>query len=85
MLMEETDDQHLKNLILKYTGYFEAVEKFCVEMKVPSPADNVEKIVKSVLKALKMRDRYTILVYLDRIGQLERYARTCAEKLVNRL
>ncbi|MBQ4543349.1 MAG: sn-glycerol-1-phosphate dehydrogenase [Clostridia bacterium] len=85
MLMEETEDQHLKNLISKYTGYFEAVEKFCVEMKVPSPADDVDKIVNSVLKALKMRDRYTILFYLDKTGQLERYARICAEKLVKRL
>lgn len=85
LLYQETDDQHLKDLISKYIGYFEEIEKFCADMKVPSPINDVDRIVKSVLKALKMRDRYTILFYLDKKGELERYARICAEKLVARL
>lgn len=84
MLMDETDDEHLKGLIAKYIPYFDKVEEFCVACNVPSPVKDAKRIEKSILKALPLRDRYTILYYLDDRGMLERYAKTVAEAFVKR-
>ncbi len=85
LLLKETEDEHLKSLISKYTGYFEAVEKFCTDMNVPSPVKSYDKLVASVLTALKLRDRYTILFYLDKRGELRRYAETASKNLLERI
>ncbi len=85
MLLERTDDQHLKDLISKYVPYFKKVEEYCVKMNVPSPVKDANRIKKSILKALTMRDRYTILFYLNDRGLLEEYANEATDRLVNRL
>lgn len=85
LLLEETDDEHLKNLISKYIGYFKEVEDMCVKLNIPMPVLDEDRIVKSMFKALTMRDRYTILFYLNDRGELERYARYAAQKLLSRI
>ncbi len=85
LLLEETEDEHLKELIRKYVGYFDAVEEFCKKMNMPSPVKDKQKIISSVLKALTMRDRYTILFYLNDRGKLEEYTARAAQKLIERL
>lgn len=85
MLFEETQDEHLKELIAKYFPYFDKIEAFCTEFQVPTPVKCAERIEKSILKALPMRDRYTILYYLNDRGMLERYAKTVADEFVKRI
>jgi len=85
MLLEETDDAHLKELITKYIPYFDKIEAFCVACQVPSPVTDAARIEKSILKALPLRDRYTILYYLNDRGMLERYAKAVAEAFVKRI
>lgn len=82
MLLEETDDVHLKKLIEKYIPYFNAVEEFCVKMQVPSTVTDRNAIVTGIKRALIMRDRYTILFYLRDIGKFEEYAERAADRLV---
>lgn len=85
MLYKETDDEHLKELIAKYIPYFDKIEEFCAAFRMPTPVKDAERIEKSILKALPMRDRYTILYYLGDRGMLERYAKTVAEEFVKRI
>ncbi len=85
MLYAETQDEHLKELIAKYIPYFDKVEAFCTAFQVPTPVRDAERIEKSILKALPMRDRYTILYYLSDRGMLERYAKTVSEEFVKRI
>ena len=82
MLREETDDEHLKELIDKYIPYFDAVEEFCVKMNVPPTVTDREVIVSGIKRALIMRDRYTILFYLRDQGKFEEYAERAADKLL---
>lgn len=81
LIYERTEDAHLKELISKYLGYFDEIEKFCKVMEMPTPVTDVEEIVKSVMTALTLRDRYTVLFYLNGRGELESYAREAAERL----
>lgn len=83
LLFEETEDLHLKALIEKYLPYFDAVEKFCKDMDVPEVVNDYDTIIRSVRRALILRDRYTILFYLRDHGMLERYADYAAKKLLN--
>lgn len=85
MLYKESDDEHLKSLIEKYIPYFEKVEKYCYEMKVPSPVKDPVRMEKSVMRALGLRDRYTILFYLNDRGLLEDYAKRASKSLCERL
>ncbi|MBR0278272.1 MAG: sn-glycerol-1-phosphate dehydrogenase [Clostridia bacterium] len=85
ILLKRTDDEHLKSLILKYVDYFRAVEEFCVKMKVPSPVKDAERIKKSFTRALTMRDRYTILFYLNDRGLLEEYVEEALNNIIDRL
>lgn len=85
MLYKETEDQHLKELIGKYIPYFDKIEEFCKEFNMPNTVRDPDWITESILKALPMRDRYTILYYLGDRGLLERYARTVAEEYVKRI
>ena len=85
MLYSETDDSHLKSLIEKYLPYFEEVERFCDKMNVPNVTVDPEAIRRAVLRALKMRDRYTILFYLNDRGLLEEYADRAAKEFVKRV
>lgn len=82
MLLEETDDPHLKQLIEKYVPFFDAVEAFCVKMKVPPTVTDKETILAGIRRALIMRDRYTILFYLRDTGKFEAYAQRATDKLV---
>ena len=82
MLLEETDDKHLKELIEKYIPYFDAVEEFCVKMQVPPTVTDRETILAGIKRALIMRDRYTILFYLRDNGMLDDYAIRATDKLL---
>ena len=82
MLREETDDEHLKELIDKYIPYFDAVEEFCVKMEVPPTVTDRDVILNGIKRALIMRDRYTILFYLRDQGKFEEYAERATDKLL---
>ena len=85
LLYKETDDGHLKELIAKYIPYFDQIEAFCQAFQMPTPVRDPERIANSILKALPMRDRYTILYYLSDRELLERYAKTVAQEFVKRI
>lgn len=85
LLLEETNDEHLRTLITRYLPYFDKVEKFCREMDMPNVTTDREKIVRSVYRALTMRDRYTILFYLRDRGLLERYTEYAADEFLKNL
>ena len=85
MLLEETNDAHLKELIEKYIPYFDAVEEFCVKMKMPPTVTDRESIVKGAKRALGMRDRYTIMFYLRDLGKFDEYVERAADKLMELL
>ena len=85
MLLAETEDAHLKALIERYVPYFDAVEEFCVAMKVPPTVTDREAILAGIRRALPMRDRYTILFYLRDQGKLEEYAQKATDKLLEAL
>ena len=85
MLLEETTDEHLKELITKYLPYFDAVEEFCQKMKVPPTVTDRETIIAGIMRALGMRDRYTILFYLRDHGKFEEYAERATDKLLELL
>lgn len=82
ILLEETKDAHLKELILRYIPYFDAVETFCREMKVPPTVTGREEILRGIRRALVMRDRYTVLFYLRDQGLLEEYSERAADMLL---
>ena len=85
MLLEETNDVHLKELITKYIPYFDAVEEFCKKMKVPPTVTDRETIIAGIKRAIGMRDRYTILFYLRDVGKFEEYAERATDKLLESL
>ncbi len=85
MLLEDTEDSHLKALIKRYLPYFDAVEEFCVKMKVPPTVTDRDEIVKGIHRALGMRDRYTILFYLRDHGKFEEYSVRAADLLLQKL
>ncbi len=85
MLLEETEDAHLKELIEKYIPYFDAVEEFCIKMKMPPTVTDRETILAGIHRALPMRDRYTILFYLRDRGMFEDYAQRATDKLLEAL
>lgn len=85
MLLSETDDTHLKELIEKYVPYFDAVEEFCVKMQVPPTVTDRETILAGIKRALIMRDRYTILFYLRDRGMLDEYAEKATDMLLKLL
>ena len=85
MLYQESEDLHLKGLISKYLGYFEAIETFCKKMKMPPTVTKRELIIDGIKRALTMRDRYTVLFYLRDIGKLDEYAERAADALLKAL
>ena len=84
LIYENTDDEHIKELIEKYLGYFEEVETFCKRMNVPMVINDAAKMEKSIFRALAMRDRYTILFYLSDRGLLDEYSKRAIERLLNK-
>ena len=82
MLLEETNDAHLKALIEKYIPYFDAVEEFCIKMKMPPTVTDRNVITAGIRRALILRDRYTILFYLRDLGKFEEYVEKAADKLL---
>ncbi len=85
MLLEETEDEHLKELIRRYLPFFDAVEEFCVKMKVPPTVTDRDTILAGIKRALIMRDRYTILFYLRDQGKFDEYAERATDKLLELL
>ena len=83
MLYEETQDQHLKELIAKYIPYFDAVEEFCIKMNVPPTVTDRKVMLDGIHRALIMRDRYTILFYLRDLGKFDEYAEKATDKLLS--
>lgn len=82
LLYKRTQDEHLKELIAKYIPYFDAVEEFCVKMKVPPTVTDRKVMLDGIKRALIMRDRYTILFYLRDRGELDWYAETATDELL---
>ena len=82
MLLEETEDAHLKALISRYIPYFDAVEEFCIKMNVPPTVTDRQEILNGIHRALIMRDRYTILFYLRDLGKFEEYAQRATDRLL---
>lgn len=85
MLYAESDDARLLSLIEGYLPYFDAVEEFCVKMKVPPTVTDRETILAGIKRALVMRDRYTVLFYLRDRGLLDDYAERATERLLQLL
>ncbi len=85
LLYNETSDMHLKALIEKYIPYFKKVEEFCIKMNVPSPVKDRERILKSIDRALVLRDRYTVLFYLRDRNLLKDYAVRATDNVLKRL
>lgn len=85
MLYEETSDAHLRELIEKYLPYFEAVEEFCVKMKMPPTVTDRETVLAGIRRALILRDRYTVLFYLRDHGLFEEYAVRATDRLMELL
>lgn len=85
MLYAETDDEAVRTLIAPYLPYFDAVERFCTEMKMPNPIKDKQRMYDGIMRALPMRNRYTILFYLNDRGLLEDYARRAVDTFINRL
>lgn len=83
ILYSETKDTRLKQLIEKYLPYFDAVEEFCIKMKVPPTVTDREIILNGIRRALVMRDRYTILFYLRDLGKLEEYSERATDMLLD--
>lgn len=82
MLLAESDDTHLKELIEKYIPYFDAVEDFCIKMKMPPTVTDRETIIRGIRRALVMRDRYTVLFYLRDRGLFDDYIERATDKLL---
>lgn len=82
MLFEETWDSHLRELIGKYIPYFDAVEDFCLKMKVPPTVTDRKVIIDGIRRALIMRDRYTLLFCLRDQGKLDEYAEKATDRLL---
>ena len=85
MLLEESDDEHLKALTRRYLPYFEKVEKFCKDMRVPPTVTDRETILSGMKRALTLRDRYTVLFYLRNRGLYENYCERACDALLMRL
>lgn len=85
LLYLETKDNHLKELISKYLPYFDMVEKFCKNMKMPNVTTDKERILRGINRALSLRNRYTILFYLRDNGDFNRYANYATKKLLEKL
>ena len=85
MLLEESDDEHLNALTRRYLPYFEKVEKFCKDMRVPSTVTDRETILSGMKRALTLRDRYTVLFYLRDRGLYESYCERACDALLMRL
>lgn len=82
MLYQETDDKHLRGLIEKYLPYFEKMEEFCRKMEVPATILDRELMISGVKKAVVMRDRYTILLYLRDKNMLDTYIEKAVDKVI---
>lgn len=72
----------MKELIKRYIPYFDAVEEFCIKMKVPPTVTDRQEIIGGIRRALIMRDRYTILFYLRDIGKFDEYAERATDRLL---
>jgi glycerol-1-phosphate dehydrogenase [NAD(P)+] len=82
ILLKETTDTHLKELIEKYIPYFDQIEEFCKKMQVPPTVTDRKVIADGVRKALIMRDRYTILFYLRDMGKFDEYVERATDELL---
>lgn len=85
LLYSETKDEHLKILIKKYLPYFDAIDEFCEKMQLPRVTEDYDTVLYGIHRALTLRDRYTILFYLNARGDFERYAKSATERLLARL
>lgn len=82
LLYDETGDMHLKKLIGAYLPYFDEIDRFCKAMHMPRVTEDYDMLIYGINRALKLRDRYTILFYLRDKGELEAYAHRAAKKLL---
>ncbi len=81
----ECGDEHLKKLADRYKPYFEKVERFCIDHRVPPVVTDRETVLSGMKRALTLRDRYTILFYLRDRGLYEDYCTYACDTLLSRL
>ena len=81
----ECGDEHLKKLADRYKPYFEKVERFCIDHRVPPAVTDREAMLSGIKRALTLRDRYTILFYLRDRGLYESYCEYACDTLLSRL
>ncbi len=84
LLYQETNDENLKSLIEKYLPYFDKVDSFCKEMNMPIVTKDYDRIIQGIYRALGLRNRYTILLYLRDKGMLERYAEYASKNFLQK-
>ncbi len=73
LVYSQLKDEKINKLIEKYLPYFDKIEKFCVDMKIPLAVTDRNVMIAGFNRALIMRDRYTILFYLRDRGLFEEY------------
>ncbi len=81
-LYRETKDAHLKELIGGYLESFDASMQAARALEMPMPVLDREMILEGIYKGLKLRDRYTIMHYLNERRLLESYAEDAADWMI---
>lgn len=81
ILMFESDDKALVNLISQFIHRFDAIESFCNKNNFINPITDKNKILKGVYDALDLRDRYTVLYYLKQRNMLDEYIKRAADDI----
>lgn len=80
-LANETKDTYIKELYARYERYFDKAVGLIKELGLPKAARNKGDLKEGLTRALDLRNRYSLLKYLDRLGKYESYVEYTTEKL----
>lgn len=83
-LYQETDDTRIHTLIEKYLPAFDALEDMQKTVKLPLTQTDRSVIIEGTLRGRTFRERYTVLQYLYDRGELERYAASAADSMMEK-
>lgn len=72
-LYRETKDEKIKALVEKYLPAFERIEDLQKSLKLPITVVDRNKFVEGCQRGRTFRERYTLLEYLYRRGELDEY------------
>lgn len=81
-LSRETSDPFLKERIAAYLPSFDMLEELQQKVKIPFTVQERSRFVEGILRGRTFRDRYTLLEYLHRRGELESYAESAFEDVM---